>query len=136
MDWSLEPACTHLFSFEKYVPYVPDPEPQHPDDMLTDKDDTKEVTSDLQKQIESEQKQEDRETKIIESVLKRQLSNIENFVSDDFKAKYDELKDEFIEKVEEKLEQRSSSDSRHRHPSLLVIISILLARTLTHMLHH
>merc|ERR1712029_179549 len=79
--------------------------------------------------IEHKQKEE----KVIESVLKQQLDNIENFVRDDFKVKYLELKDELIEKVEDKILHANSSVENLNGPRLILIIPLILARTFFNM---
>lgn len=127
VDWSLEPVCTHLFSFEKYVPYEPEEK-----DAVSENDDIEEVQSEKQETIENS---EQKENKIMESVLKKQLSNIENFVRDDFKAQYSELKDEFIGKIEDKLLHSSSPSVRHSS-LVMIMLSVLLARTLSHTSLH
>lgn len=128
MDWTAAPACTHLFSFEKYVPYNPDTEEKND----TVNDDTELVKSEKHSELEQvkvkiENKQKVEEVEAIESVLKHQLSNIENFVRDDYKAKYLELKDELIEVVEDKILQSSADTTR---ATFSVFILILAARTL------
>ena len=117
LDWAAPPVCTHLFSFEKFVPYNPDTEAREAEVREDTVEEAAVTVSDDHKLIEvnseeaSEQepaediidsKQKD-EAEVIESVLKHQLSNIENFVRDDYKAKYLELKDDLLETVEEKL---------------------------------
>lgn len=123
MDWAAAPACTHLFSFEKYVPYIPDTEEK----SETVSDDSELVISEKQSELERdeekiENKQKVEEAEAIESVLKHQLSNIENFVRDDYKAKYLELKDELIEEVEDKI-LHSSADKMQATIGLLILLS-------------
>ena len=121
-SWSKEPACTHLFSFEKYVPYIPDIEEK----SETVGDDFERVKSEKQSElmrdeekIENQQKVE--EVEAIESVLKQQLSNIENFVRDDYKVKYQELKDELIEEVEDKI-LHSNADQLQATLGLIILL--------------
>ena len=137
-DYIAEPVCTHLFSFEKYVPYNPDMEEEVEDksdlkeDMVSDDTDINYVKSEKREEeevIEHKQKEE----KVIESVLKQQLDNIENFVRDDFKVKYLELKDELIEKVEDKILHANSSVENLNGPRLIMIIPLILARTFLNM---
>jgi len=122
-DWAASPACTHLFSFEKYVPYIPDTEAE----SETVSEDSELVSSEKQSELERdeekiENKQKVEEVEAIESVLKHQLSNIENFVRDDYKAKYLELKDELIEEVEDKI-LHSSADKIQATVGLLILLS-------------
>ena len=138
-DYIAAPVCTHLFSFEKYVPYNPDMEVESvedksdlKEDMVSDDSDINYVKSEKrieEEVIESKQKEEE----VIESVLKQQLDNIENFVRDDFKVKYLELKDELIEKVEDKILQANSSVENLNGPKLIMIIPLILARTFLNM---
>ena len=67
----------------------------------------------------------------IESVLKHQLSNIEHFVRDDFKAQYKKEMEEELEvlgEFEEKMQ--NSGVERSAHVSVISAICILLSRTL------
>jgi len=121
-DWAAAPACTHLFSFEKYVPYIPDTEGG---EAVSEESDI--VSSEKQSELERveekiENKQKIEEVEAIESVLKHQLSNIENFVRDDYKAKYLELKEELIEEVEDKI-LHSSADKMQATIGLLILVS-------------
>jgi len=134
MDWAAEPACTHLFSFEKYVPYIPDTEEK----SETGSDHSELVNSEKQSELERDEKKIENKQKVekeaeaIESVLKHQLSNIENFVRDDYKAKYLELKDEIIEEVEDKILHSSASDRRQ---AATIGLLILLSAVRTIMQH-
>ena len=124
MDWAAAPACTHLFSFEKYVPYIPDTEEK----SETGSDHSELVNSEKQSELERDEKKIENKQKVekeaetIESVLKHQLSNIENFVRDDYKAKYLELKDELMEEVEDKI-LHSSADKMQATIGLLILLS-------------
>ena len=129
LDWAAPPVCTHLFSFEKFVPYNPDTVAREVTEeaAVTVNDDHKlnEVNSEEASEHEAaeeiiENKQKD-EAEVIESVLKHQLSNIENFVRDDYKAKYLELKDDLLETVEEKL-QVSGGSVRAGAPAVLLLL--------------
>ena len=124
MDWAAAPACTHLFSFEKYVPYIPDTEGK----SETVSDESELVNSEKQSELDRdkekiENKQKVEEAEAIESVLKHQLSNIENFVRDDYKAKYLELKDELIEEVEDKILHSSADKRQAATIGLLILLS-------------
>lgn len=124
MDWAAAPACTHLFSFEKYVPYIPDTEGK----SETVSDESELVNSEKQSELDRdkekiENKQKVEEAEAIESVLKHQLSNIENFVRDDYKAKYLELKDELIEEVEDKILHSSADKMQAATIGLLILLS-------------
>jgi len=137
-DYIAAPVCTHLFSFEKYVPYNPDMEVESvedksdlKEDMVSDDADINYVKSEKRVEeevIENKQKEEE----VIESVLKQQLDNIENFVRDDFKVKYLELKDELIEKVEDKILHTNSVENLNG-PKLIMIMPLILARTFLNM---
>ena len=140
-DYIAEPVCTHLFSFEKYVPYNPDMEVEVEEDKSDLKEDrvsdddidinyvkSEKRVEEEEEVIESKQKEEE----VIESVLKQQLDNIENFVRDDFKVKYLELKDELIEKVEDKILHTNSVENING-PKLTMIIPLILARTFLNM---
>ena len=70
-DTYIDEVCTHLFSFEKYVPYVPE----------------EEVGEDF---VKSAVKSENSDT---EDDLKTKLEDIEHFVRDDFKSSFVNLAD-------------------------------------------
>ena len=80
-----------------------------------------------------ESKQKDVENKVIETVLKHQLDNIEHYLRDDSKAKFLEIEEEFIEKFEEKI--LHSSDERIR-PQMKLLICLIFARTIFSMTQH
>ena len=63
----------------------------------------------------------------LESVIKHKLGDIENFVRDDFKSEYQELKHEIIEEFDQKFIQ-SASNSYTLDMGILVmmIVSMLL----------
>merc|ERR1719384_1100706 len=124
MNWLAEPVCTHLFSFEKYVPYNPDTEPEKTSSK--DKTDLEDETLVKDEIIEAaiESDIEDK-TVEIESVLKHQLSNIENFVRDDFKAQYNELKKEIVEEFQLEEKMLDSGAERSARVSVTSAICIL-----------
>jgi len=135
-NWRGEPVCTHLFSFEKYVPYIPDteqPEKSSSKDETDIKDETLIKAEKIEAAIESDS--EDK-TVEIESVLKHQLSNIEHFVRDDFKAQFNDVKKEMVEEfevleeLEEKMLNSASGVERSVRVSVTSAICILLSRTL------
>ena len=128
MNWLAEPVCTHLFSFEKYVPYNPDTEPEKTSskDETDIKDETLVKDEIIEAAIESDI--EDK-TVEIESVLKHQLSNIEHFVRDDFKAQYNEITKEIVEEFELEEKMLNSGVERSARVSVTSAICILLSRT-------
>jgi len=142
MDYYMDaadPTCTHLFSFEKYVPYNPDDEIETESDdsgektAMVSENDTEMVIDVKQSEIiESEQKEVDVE--VIETVLKHQLNNIENFLGDDSKAKFTEIKEDFVEKFEDKV--LHSNDERIRPQMNLLICFLIFARTVVNMIQH
>jgi len=74
-DYYLDEVCTHLFSFEKYVPYVPDDEEMDTsviDDIISEND---------LRHTQVNHKED--ETKV-----KTELEDIENFVRDDYKVSF------------------------------------------------
>merc|ERR1712066_323587 len=128
MNWSVEPVCTHLFSFEKYVPYIPDMDTDKSN--IKDQADLKDETVIKDDIIEPASDKSEREDKTIEieSVLKHQLSNIEHFVRDDFKTQYTELKEKIVEEFD--LEGKILHSGGERSVvSVTFTICILLART-------
>ena len=129
MNWLAEPVCTHLFSFEKYVPYNPDTK-EHEDTYSKDETDLKDETLVKDEIIEAaiESDIEDK-TVEIESVLKHQLSNIEHFVRDDFKAQYNEIKKEIVEEFQLEEKMLGSGEERSACVSVTSAICILLSRT-------
>lgn len=142
MDYmdSTKPVCTHLFSFEKYVPYNPDDEVDYAtkedkseeETDIVSEDDIEDVLGVKQSEV-IESKQKDVENKVIETVLKHQLDNIEHYLRDDSKAKFLEIEEEFIEKFEEKI--LHSSDERIR-PQMKLLICLIFARTIFSMTQH
>ena len=109
-DSHLDEVCTHLFSFEKYVPYVPEqPEVQINiiDQIKSDVKDTDIIVKKTEKVIVPKIMSEIED---IESVLKQQLDDIDNYVRDDFKSQFLELKDEIVGEVEQKMIHSSSSE--------------------------
>ena len=129
MNWLAEPVCTHLFSFEKYVPYNPDteePEETFSKDETDVKDETLIKDENIEAAIESDI--EDK-TVEIESVLKHQLSNIEHFVRDDFKAQYKEIEKEIVEEFQSEEKMVNSGVERSVSVSVTSAICILLSRT-------
>jgi uncharacterized UBP type Zn finger protein len=129
-DSHLDEVCTHLFSFEKYVPYVPDEEEIEVKDGndtqfksdVTNNDDTRNVFKVLDEAVISpgilKSEMED-----IESVLKHQLDDINNFVRDDFKSQFLELKDEIVQEIDQKIIHSSSSKPHYK--IAFVIISVV-----------
>ena len=108
------------------MPYIPDTEGG---EAVSEESDI--VSSEKQSELERveekiENKQKVEEVQAIESVLKHQLSNIENFVRDDYKAKYLELKEELIEEVEDKI-LHSSADKMQATIGLLILVSAFRA---------
>jgi len=127
MNWLAEPVCTHLFSFEKYVPYNPDEETIRKEEPETDiKDEALIKDENIEAAIESDI--EDK-TVEIESVLKHQLSNIEHFVRDDFKAQYNEIEKEIVEEFQLEEKMLNSGVERSVRVSVTSAICILLSRT-------
>ena len=126
MNWSLEPVCTHLFSFEKYVPYNPDTEL---DNKSKDPADLKDETVIDNNIIDPAIDKSEREDKTIEieSVLKHQLSDIEHFVRDDFKAQYSELTEKIVAEFELEGKMQHSCGERSV-VSVTFTICILLTR--------
>ena len=122
------------FSFEKYVPYNPNDKRIEVGKIdtkneVTVSDDTENVTSEKQneKLIEDKHKEEE-ENEIIETVLKHQLNNIENFLQDDYsKAKYVQIEEEFLEQVETKV---LHSSDENLCPKFSLILMLILTRTL------
>ena len=161
----LDEVCTHLFSFEKYVPYMPMPEADvtkkeieeanaiskdiengDKEDVMSifNQDDNsldmhrEEGTKSIAQELDALEKIPDNTTdrvrdenmnisEDIESVLKHQLSDIDNYVRDDFQSQYLELKHEIIEEFDQKFIQ-SSSDRPNLYMGIfvLMIVSLLL----------
>ena len=66
------------------------------------------------------------EEDIIESVLKQQLSDIDNFVRDDFKSEFQELKNEIVEEIEEIEKKVVHSGSDKPVMNFILILSATL----------
>ena len=110
MSWTVQPVCTHLFSFEKYVPYNPDTDQSSRADPADPKDDAV-IKDDITEPASDKSEREDK-TIEIESVLKHQLSNIEHFVSDDFKTQFTDLKEKIVEEFELEAKMLASGGER------------------------
>ena len=80
-DSYLDEVCTHLFSFEKYVPYVPHVEDIEDHSVSEANKNYLKSDSDmnLRRQERSVESNKD---------LKTQLKNIENFIKDDYKSNF------------------------------------------------
>merc|ERR1711915_754435 len=85
-ELAMEEVCTHLFSFEKSVPFIPDR-----DDRDIDID-TSKVLSDTQKFIQEKYKQLEDGVSNFGGSFSDEISDIEGFVEDDFRTSF--LKDE------------------------------------------
>ena len=154
-DSYLDEVCTHLFSFEKYVPYVPEEEVDDKavEDVNTITKEIEDKTNDMNNNnfldmngevntenndivLEEEGRNNKEITDIvqdktvnnsedIESVLKHKLEDIDNFVRDDFKSQYLELKHEIIEEFDQKFIQ-SSCDRPNLYMGIFVIMIVSL----------
>ena len=122
-DSHLDEVCTHLFSFEKYVPYVPDEE-----DIEVEDGNDAQIKSGVKNhkftEVESSPGILESEMEDIESVLKHRLDDIDNFERDDFKSQFLELKDEIVQEIDHKFIHSSSSKSHYKIAFL--IISVVL----------
>ena len=109
-DSYLDEVCTHLFSFEKYVPYVPEEEIVEYNSVIN--------------KVKTEHGES-------ENDVKTRLEDIEDFVSDDFKSSFVNLADrtelELSLKIldELKLEMEDSSSGKISY-SLSVMLGLLL----------
>ena len=146
----LDEVCSHLFSFEKYVPYMPEEEEKNSEDKYNsvkviefrnDKNSENESVLDLEIEkeknereiktnsliksdiIKSEEKQFNKGS--IESVLKHQLKDIENFVRDDYKADFLNVEKKIIEEID--LTTKYSSSERLRFSFLLLLCFIFIS---------
>jgi len=88
-DTFIDEVCTHLFSFEKYVPYVPEEEvgEEFISDLISEE---KYVKTNLEDVVKSVVKGDNRYK---EDDLKTKLEDIEHFVQDDFKSSFVNLAD-------------------------------------------
>merc|ERR1711892_693385 len=80
-DSYVDEVCTHLFSFEKYVPYVPDDEEMDTSviDKIMSGNDMRHVTHVIHKEDETK--------------VKTELEDIEKFVRDDYKVNFLSIED-------------------------------------------
>jgi hypothetical protein len=133
-DSHLDEVCTHLFSFEKYVPYVPDDDEMevkdtnkiHIEGDVKDIEDTKNVLK-VSDEAENNVRILESEMKDIESVLKHQLDDIDNYVRDDFKSQFLELKNEIVQEIDQKISYSSASKSHYNVAFIILFIfSIVL----------
>ena len=114
----LDEVCSHLFSFEKYVPYIPDEEKIVITNKTAGQNTIDPKEKDVSRNFENTMKDEkvltgitnDNKTTIkietledIESVLKHQLEDINNYVKDDFKSEFLEIKDKIVEEIDLKI---------------------------------
>jgi len=122
----LDEVCSHLFSFEKYVPYRPEEEETEVKEdinKLVENNDYKAVKKtemesldDLISVINKENKEsehkdifieknetktsEEKHNNINEGVLKNQLQDIKNYVRDDFKSDFFNAENKIIEEID------------------------------------
>jgi len=160
----LDEVCSHLFSFEKYVPYIPEEEKinkvksaylneeeeqqkmlneleeevvfteENSDikvinssSLLINENNESDMSNDyLEKSYVSDENHINKDS--IESVLKHQLKDIENFVRDDYKADFLNVENEIREEIDFALKYSSSSKSCLSFILLLclVIVNILI----------
>ena len=159
-DTFIDEVCTHLFSFEKYVPYVPEEEVEQiktketlskeneESDLYNEANDTDaledisiniyrsdKVFPDGEKNnvtnFDNIQKDHDMSKTInsvgdMESVIKHQLGDIDNYVRDDFKSEFLELKHEIIEELDQKFIQSASNSLKFHMGILVLLLSNLL----------
>ena len=162
----LNEVCTHLFSFEKYVPYVPEEEVEQiktketlskeneESDLYNEANDTdalEDISIDIPDDVniyrsdkvfpdgeknnvtnfDNIQKDHDISKTInsvgdMESVIKHQLGDIDNYVRDDFKSEFLELKHEIIEELDQKFIQSASNSLKFHMGILVLLLSNLL----------
>jgi hypothetical protein len=77
----LDEVCTHLFSFEMYVPYVPHVE--NIEDDLVAEANINYLKSDSEMTLRTQERNIE-----FNRYLKTQLKNIENFVKDNYKSNF------------------------------------------------
>ena len=126
-DSYLDEVCTHLFSFEKYVPYVPEEEVG---EIMNDKDD---VSKDKKSEIIgnhfiSPNQEKSEITKIVKSNLnhiKEQLDDIENFVRDDFKQDATDIEEKILEEVNYVLKHSAAESCNISYYILLYMLFLM-----------
>jgi len=148
-DSHLDEVCTHLFSFEKYVPYVPEVEEKeikvNNDGYIEKKDESVKVgesdidvknennkseTDILEHTLlpnsESKVEQHSKDKKVIANIdsIKHQLEDIENFVRDDFKSEAVNIEDKIFSEVNY-LITHSGSESCNLSAAILICIAII-----------
>ena len=129
-DSHLDEVCTHLFSFEKYVPYVPDEEEievKHRNDTQITREEKDNYDNENLFKVSDETEIRpgilESEMEDIESVLKHQLDDIDNYVRDDFKSQFLKLKDEIIQEIDHKF--ILSSSTKYHNNLTFIIISVI-----------
>ena len=125
-DSYLDEVCTHLFSFEKYVPYVPEEEVGETmnaknsvgKEKISDKVGNNSISSN---QVKSEN------TKVVNlNTLKEQLNDIENFVRDDFKKEVVDIEEKIIEEVEYVFKHSSAEGCNICYTNLFYLLYFIL----------
>ena len=125
IDSHLDKVCTHLFSFEKYVPYVPDHSVGEANKKYVKSDSEmihRTQDSILEGGVESS------------NDLKSQLKNIENFVRDDYKSNFFNTEDKtelelslaVLDELNFVMKHSSSGKSNLSSLLILCIISVVI----------
>ena len=125
-DSHLDEVCTHLFSFEKYVPYVPDEAvikekfvKKIESDVSIRNEDNKNETKAIDNIVKannlinahSSKSENSHNSKVDtnDSQIKQKLDDIENFVQDDFKSEFVNTEEKIVEEFDYSF-QHSNSD--------------------------
>ena len=126
-DSYLDEVCTHLFSFEKYVPYVPDDEEMDTsviDDIISGND-MRHATHVKNKESETKEQNKD---------VKTQLEDIEDFVNDDYKIGFLSIEDrtepqlslKILEDLDEFVIEHSSSEKIYFSFVMVLLTGVLI----------
>ena len=136
MELGMDPMCTHLFSFEKSIPYIPDKE-SDTDDKVNET--TQAVTAKNDSEFEEKDKSGDYDYDIVSNSdveqfnrkVKKKLDDINNFVRDGFNQDTSVQKEPLISDKESSYISSNSNEIYH-HKKLYIILLTFFITSKTH----
>ena len=132
-DSHLDEVCTHLFSFEKYVPYVPHDE-EIEDNSVAEPNKLSVNKKNVKSHKDSEKDKSDSEKISKNSVaksFKQKLEDIENFVRDDYRTSFLNSEDKtelelslaILDEID--FEMKDSSSGKNSFSILMMLCAVL-----------
>ena len=124
-ELGMDPVCTHLFSFEKSIPYIPDDKREKSDTVDKVNETTQAVTEKIDSEFEEKDKSGDSEYDIFstseDEEFRKQLDDIKNFVRDGFNQELSVQKEPLISDKESNYVVSNSNEIYH-HKKLYIIL--------------